>query len=81
MTPQNMLIIAITALTAAVLCLWRHFEANNKRLEKKHDECDADRQRLWKRLAELEGMACRVAHCPMRQPLEDHHRSRPPIES
>ena len=55
---------AIAALSSAVVFLFFWFRASYRRLERKLDERDRQREQLFKRIAGLEGANRMLANCP-----------------
>lgn len=68
-TTETLLSGAVTALTSAVVFLFLWFKANHEKVEKRLQDCEDDREQLWKSLTGLSRQTCTLADCPQRQPL------------
>lgn len=60
MTLEAILLGGISALTGAVVYLF-------KKVQKDEEECKKDRKELWETIFELQKVSCNVAVCPARQ--------------
>lgn len=70
MSNEAMLLTALAAMATAVVTLFGLFRGQFSRLEKRADDCDADRKALWQRLLELEMFSCADRNCTVRQTIK-----------
>lgn len=65
MTLENALVVAVSTLTTAVGVLSMWFKSQFTTVEEKLKDCEDDREKLWKEIAELTGAAgIRAMQCP-----------------
>lgn len=73
MTIDQLLLGAIAALVGTIGFLYRAQQSVTAeqiaRLQTKLDEYEKRVDRLWTRIAELEGQSCRTSSCPTRAPV------------
>lgn len=86
MTEQQMFLAAIAALSTVVVTLFgmlaKRITAEDRRtkaISKRLDECETDRQNLWKHITKLEVMlakltrvSCADSACPVRKVVDEH---------
>lgn len=53
MTSEQQLMVAIVSLAGVVAILWAVVISNYRKLEKRTEQCEEDRLKLWKTIAEL----------------------------
>ena len=51
----GVLVAGIGSLTTAISILWKRVNAFHKHTVKKLDECEEDREKLWKQIAKING--------------------------
>lgn len=70
MTPTEQLMsTAVAALASAVAFLFFWFKSNHEKVEKRLQDCEDDREKLWETVAVLSRNTCVTADCPLRKPV------------
>lgn len=64
---------AFTALTTVITVMWKKLSSDHKKLVVRSEACETDRDKLWRKIAELTGDAemlkrCPAEACPMKPP-------------
>lgn len=64
---------AFSALSSVIAVMWAKLSADHRKLAKRSDECEQDRDKLWRKIADLTGDAemlkrCPAEGCPMKPP-------------